>query len=178
MKTTDGEDPWASVSDPVPAVHSGSEAAPVEAASGEAASDDEATAGAAPGDRLPATDPGDRGPDDEPPYDDDRHDRPDPAERPADEARRLAEVVAGQLDEVRHRVVEPLLRKHPDVAAHLGAAGQELMAAYRALVADKERRWASRSAPAERVDLDDDHHHDRGDDHDDPGTRDDAPPRG
>ncbi|NUU26216.1 MAG: DUF5304 family protein, partial [Streptomycetaceae bacterium] len=97
----------------------------------------------------------------------------DPAERLAEEARRLAEAVAGQLGEVRHRVVEPLLRKHPDVAAHLGTAGYELMAAYRALVADKERRWASRAAPAERVDLDDDHH-DRGEDDDHAPTRDDG----
>ncbi|MCF2531243.1 DUF5304 family protein [Yinghuangia soli] len=81
-------------------------------------------------------------------------DRREPGERLAEEARKLAEAVVGQLGEVRQRVVEPLLRKHPEAAAHLGAAGFELMAAYRSFVADKERRWASRAAPAQRVDLD------------------------
>ncbi|NUP34446.1 MAG: DUF5304 family protein [Streptomycetaceae bacterium] len=73
----------------------------------------------------------------------------------AEEARRLAEAVAGKLGGVRQRVVDPLLERHPEAAAHLSAAGSELLAAYRAFVTDKERRWASRPAPTQRVDLDD-----------------------
>lgn len=82
-------------------------------------------------------------------------DRSDSAERLAEEARRLAEAVAGKLGDVRQRVVDPLLERHPEAAAHLSAAGSELLAAYRAFVAGKERRWASRPAPTQRVDLDD-----------------------
>lgn len=84
-----------------------------------------------------------------------RSDRSDSAERLAEEARRLAEAVAGKLGEVRQRVVDPLLERHPEAAAHLSAAGSELLSAYRAFVTDKERRWASRPAPTQRVDLDD-----------------------
>ncbi|UGQ09997.1 DUF5304 domain-containing protein [Yinghuangia sp. ASG 101] len=139
-KTTDGsDDPWADVVDPV---------------SGDTERGDPDDTGAHPpgggGDTGAAPgDPADPGP-------------ASPADRLADEARRLAEVLVEQLgdvrDEVHGKVVEPLLRRHPDVAAHLGAAGSELLSAYRAFVAARERRWASRSAPTERValDLDDD----------------------
>lgn len=93
--------------------------------------------------------------------------RHDSSARLAEEARKLAGVVVGHLGdvrgEVREKVVEPLMRKHPEVAAHLGAAGYELKSAYRAFLADRERRWASRAAPAQRVALDRD---------DEPGTRD------
>lgn len=78
-----------------------------------------------------------------------------PGARLAEEARRLAESLAAQAGLVREQVVEPLLRKHPEVAAHLTAAGSELVSAYRAFVADRERRWAARPAPTERITLDD-----------------------
>lgn len=131
MKTTDGpDDAWAGVADPVP--------------------------GARPG---PGGDGPDGGRDDNPGgVRDDESVPPEPADRLAEEARKLAEAVAAQLggvrEEVREKVVDPLIRRHPEAAAHLGAAGAELLAAYRSFVADKERRWASRAAPAQRVDID------------------------
>jgi len=54
-------------------------------------------------------------------------------------------------------VVDPrerLPRRHPEVAAHLAAAGAELANAYRAFVGDRERRWAARPTGTERIDLD------------------------
>ncbi|MYW02623.1 hypothetical protein GT354_30995 [Streptomyces sp. SID3343] len=71
--------------------------------------------------------------------------------RLAEEARRLAESLVGQAESVREQVV----RRHPDVAAHLAAAGAELASAYRAFVGDRERRWAARPAAKERIRLDD-----------------------
>ncbi|MDI2126123.1 DUF5304 family protein [Yinghuangia seranimata] len=128
MKTTDGaDDAWAAVADPLPGAREDADGPRGER-----------------GERAGAEPPPSDGP------------RPDPADRLAEEARKLAEALAGQAAVLRGRVVEPLVRKHPEAAAHLGAAGYELKAAYRAFVADKERRWASRAARAERVDLDDD----------------------
>lgn len=153
-KTTDGsDDPWADVVDPVsggaghgepddagahaPAEHGGDTDSDTET---DTEAGTEADADAASGE---SADPG-------PPA--------SPADRLAEEARRLAEALVEQFgdvrDEVHGKVVEPLLRRHPDVAAHLGAAGSELLSAYRAFVAARERRWASRSAPTERVALD------------------------
>ncbi|HSA50842.1 MAG TPA: DUF5304 family protein [Yinghuangia sp.] len=149
-KTTDGsDDPWAGAVDPVSGPY--------------------ADGGGGPGPGSPA--------DEEKPHDDGDGENPadapadsapaSPADRLAEEARRLAEVLAEQFDDVRHevrdKVVEPLMRRHPDVAAHLGAAGTELLSAYRAFVSARERRWASRSAPAERVALDHDDEPDEAD---------------
>ena len=48
-----------------------------------------------------------------------------------------------------------LREKHPEVYGHLSAAGGELLAAYRAVVAGHERRWSSRDdARSEHIDLD------------------------
>ncbi|MFI1381267.1 DUF5304 family protein [Embleya sp. NPDC020886] len=74
-----------------------------------------------------------------------------PAARLAEEARRLAETLVEQADAVREQVV----RRHPEVAAHLAAAGAELASAYRAFVGDRERRWAAKPAETERIRLDD-----------------------
>lgn len=74
-----------------------------------------------------------------------------PAARLAEEARRLAETLVEQAGAVREQVV----RRHPEVAAHLAAAGSELASAYRAFVGDRERRWAARPAETERIRLDD-----------------------
>jgi hypothetical protein len=72
--------------------------------------------------------------------------------RLAEEARRLAESLVGQAEAVREQVA----RRHPEVAAHLAAAGTELASAYRAFVGDRERRWAARPAEKERIRLDED----------------------
>ncbi|MGW0664915.1 DUF5304 family protein [Streptodolium elevatio] len=143
MKSTDGsDDPWAGVADPVPGARSGR--------AGDGPDDRQDDGGDASRDDGRADGPGGG-------YDGGRP-RPESADRLAEEARRLAEAVAAQLggvrEEVREKVVEPLIRRHPEAAAHLGAAGAELLAAYRSFVADKERRWASRAAPAQRVDID------------------------
>ncbi|MFI6580631.1 DUF5304 family protein [Embleya sp. NPDC050493] len=74
-----------------------------------------------------------------------------PAARLAEEARRLAETLVEQAGAVREQVV----RRHPEVAAHLAAAGAELASAYRAFVGDRERRWAAKPAETERIRLDD-----------------------
>ncbi|MGW9213784.1 DUF5304 family protein [Embleya sp. NPDC055664] len=75
-----------------------------------------------------------------------------PAARLAEEARRLAETLVEQAGAVR----EQMARRHPEVAAHLAAAGTELASAYRAFVGDRERRWAAKPAESERIRLDDD----------------------
>lgn len=167
-KTTDGsDDPWADVVDPVPA--SGDRGVTAPRPSDE---DDPDTAHGGPDDAgVETVGDGDT---------DTAHDIPadhrpaSPADRLADEARKLAEVLVEQLgdvrDEVHDKVVGPLLRRHPDVAAHLGAAGSELMSAYRAFVAARERRWASRSAPTERVALDLDDEADEPNEPDEPDT--------
>lgn len=154
-KTTDGsDDPWADVVDPV----SGSLSGGGGASAPRPPAEEEPDAPAEDGDADTAS--ADAGP-------------ASPADRLAEEARRLAEVLVEQLgdvrDEVQGKVVEPLLRRHPDVAAHLGAAGSELLSAYRAFIAARERRWASRSAPTERVALDLD---DESDEPDEPTARD------
>lgn len=73
-----------------------------------------------------------------------------PAARLAEEARRLAESLIDQAGAVR----EQMTRRHPEVAAHLAAAGTELANAYRAFVSERERRWAARPTGTERIDLD------------------------
>ena len=52
----------------------------------------------------------------------------------ADEGRKLWEAV-------ETRIVAPAIRSYPEMAGHLGAAGRELMAAYRAVVRGQERVW-------------------------------------
>ncbi|GAA4954747.1 hypothetical protein GCM10023205_15680 [Yinghuangia aomiensis] len=161
-----GADVWADVADAVadPLGPQAGGPAPGDAADGgdagvkapgaagerdEAAAGDDSGGGAAPGPDADAAGESDRS------DQSDHADRADSAERLAEEARRFAEAVAGKLGGVRQRVVDPLLERHPEAAAHLSAAGSELLAAYRAFVTDKERRWASRPAPTQRVDLDD-----------------------
>lgn len=41
---------------------------------------------------------------------------------------------------------EPVVERHPEVFDHLAAAGSELLAAYRAAVADHERLWTAGAA--------------------------------
>lgn len=52
----------------------------------------------------------------------------------ADEGRRL-------LAAVETRFVVPLVESYPDVARHLGSAGREFAAAYRAVVHGQEKEW-------------------------------------
>ncbi|MDQ1011295.1 hypothetical protein QFZ82_005780 [Streptomyces sp. V4I23] len=64
--------------------------------------------------------------------------------------------------------VEPVIERNPQVFDHLAAAGGELLAAYRSVVENQERRWTQRShtakdtddprddgpGPSEHIDLD------------------------
>jgi len=52
----------------------------------------------------------------------------------AEEGRKLWEAV-------ETRVVAPMIRSYPDVARHLGAAGREVVAAYRSALRDQEQVW-------------------------------------
>jgi hypothetical protein len=55
-------------------------------------------------------------------------------------------------------VVEPIRDRNPEVFEHLAAAGSELLAAYRSVVAGQEHRWTSGggsdSVPTDHIDLD------------------------
>ncbi len=155
-----GDDAWAEVTDPVPgaAASEDSAEAPRDAAAADGPRvadapkpEDTAGAGAGRGDpwarlgeearRLAESLTGQDGDGTGPP----------PSARFAEEAPRLAESLAGQAEAVREQVA----RRHPEVAAHLAAAGAELASAYRAFVGDRERRWAARPAEKERIRLDD-----------------------
>ncbi|MCC9308757.1 DUF5304 domain-containing protein [Kitasatospora sp. RB6PN24] len=75
-----------------------------------------------------------------------------PVDNPlVDEVRKLVSAVGGQAQQVLGRFRDD----NPEVYQHLATAGNELLAAYRAVLAGQERRW---SAPApsdsERIDLD------------------------
>ncbi|MDH6575110.1 DUF5304 family protein [Kitasatospora sp. MAP5-34] len=68
-----------------------------------------------------------------------------------EEVRRLAVAVGEKAQEVGGRLRE----QNPEVYGHLAAAGGELLAAYRAVVAGQERRWAAPGhADGEHIDLD------------------------
>ncbi len=68
-----------------------------------------------------------------------------------DEVRRFAVAVGEKAQEFGGRLRE----QNPEVYGHLAAAGGELLAAYRAVVAGQERRWAAPGhADGERIDLD------------------------
>ncbi|GAA2157260.1 hypothetical protein GCM10009760_59210 [Kitasatospora kazusensis] len=68
-----------------------------------------------------------------------------------EEVRRFAAVVGEKAQELGGRLRE----QNPEVYGHLAAAGGELLAAYRAVVAGQERRWAAPGhADGERIDLD------------------------
>lgn len=90
-----------------------------------------------------------------------------------EELRRLAEAVAERVGVLRSpaaqlaaqgmisqfkAVVEPIKDRNPEVFEHLAAAGSELLAAYRSVIAGQEHRWTSGggsdSAASERIDLD------------------------
>ncbi len=92
----------------------------------------------------------------------------------ADELRRLAEAVADKVAELRSPAAElaaqtvisqvraavgPIRERNPDVFEHLAAAGSELLAAYRAVVAGQESRWTQagnkdQRSGSEHIDLD------------------------
>ncbi|GAB2708344.1 DUF5304 family protein [Kitasatospora kifunensis] len=76
----------------------------------------------------------------------------DPVDNPlVDEVRKLAAAVGEQAERVFGRVKAD----NPEVFEHLAAAGNELLAAYRAAVAGHERRWSAPDpADTERIDLD------------------------
>jgi Family of unknown function (DUF5304) len=61
----------------------------------------------------------------------------------ADEGRKLWEAV-------ETRIVAPAIRSYPEMAEHLGAAGRELMAAYRAVVRGQERVWREQDPDSRR----------------------------
>ncbi|MBB1255280.1 DUF5304 family protein [Streptomyces alkaliterrae] len=74
--------------------------------------------------------------------------------------RRLAETARNAFDDVADR--------SPEVVSHLSAAGAELLAAYRAAVAEQERRWTRRDEPCVRVTRDDEEPQAGGDEGDEP----------
>lgn len=87
-----------------------------------------------------------------------------------DELRKLAESVAGRVQELRNPVLglpaQLLLSqaksafgqardRNPALFDHLAAAGSELLAAYRSAVNEQERRWTQgESSSTEHIDLD------------------------
>ncbi|GAA2599985.1 hypothetical protein GCM10009863_11680 [Streptomyces axinellae] len=76
-----------------------------------------------------------------------------------------AQGVARQLFAQAKATIEPVVERNPQLFDHLAAAGGELLAAYRSVVQESERRWsepkdANAAPPAagtERIDLDDRH---------------------
>jgi hypothetical protein len=75
-----------------------------------------------------------------------------PVDNPVvDEVRKLVSAVGDQAQQALGRLRED----NPEVFRHLAAAGNELLAAYRAVIAGQERRWsAPPQADSERIDLD------------------------
>jgi hypothetical protein len=85
-----------------------------------------------------------------------------------DEVRRLAATIGDRLQKAQRttdalatgatgleQLTAPLREKHPEVYRHLAAAGNELLAAYRAAVSGQERRWTGGKPPSsEHIDLD------------------------
>ncbi|NGO68120.1 DUF5304 domain-containing protein [Streptomyces boncukensis] len=72
-----------------------------------------------------------------------------------------AQGVAQQFIEQARAAVEPVVARNPQIFDHLAAAGNELLAAYRAAVQDSERRWTVErdddgpEAELDRIELDD-----------------------
>jgi hypothetical protein len=77
----------------------------------------------------------------------------EPVDNPlVDEVRKLATA----LGEQAQQVLGGLKAENPEVFEHLKAAGNELLAAYRAAVSGHERRWSAPDpAESEPIDLDD-----------------------
>jgi len=85
-----------------------------------------------------------------------------------DEVRKIATTIGDRLQQAQRasdaltgsatgleQLTAPLREKHPEVYRHLAAAGNELLAAYRAAVSGQERRWTGGKPPSsERIDLD------------------------
>ncbi|MFJ2743954.1 DUF5304 domain-containing protein [Streptomyces sp. NPDC087440] len=59
-----------------------------------------------------------------------------------------AQSVASQFVQQAKAVVEPVVERNPQVFDHLAAAGNELLAAYRSVVAGHEQRWTQNAADA------------------------------
>lgn len=67
-----------------------------------------------------------------------------------------AQGMAKQFVQQAKAVVEPVVERNPQVFDHLAAAGNELLAAYRSVVAGHEQRWTQDSAdPAKSADRTD-----------------------
>jgi hypothetical protein len=83
-----------------------------------------------------------------------------PVDNPVvDEVRKLVSAVGDQAQQVLGRFRDD----NPEAFQHLAAAGNELLAAYRAVLAGQERRWsAPRPADSERIDLDTEPHGEAG----------------
>lgn len=98
-----------------------------------------------------------------------RYGEPQPGSA-AEELRKLADAVADKLSSLQapmagtpagmavqqliaqaKAVVEPVVERNPDVFGHLAAAGNELLAAYRAAVEGQERRWTGPEAEIPRL---------------------------
>jgi hypothetical protein len=70
------------------------------------------------------------------------------------QAQRASEAIATGL-QGWEQVTAPLRENHPEVYRHLAAAGNELLAAYRAAVSGQERRWTGgKPSSSEHIDLD------------------------
>ncbi|MGP3988532.1 DUF5304 family protein [Streptomyces sp. 3N207] len=66
-----------------------------------------------------------------------------------------AQGVAQQLFKQARATIEPVVERNPQLFDHLAAAGGELLAAYRSVVHEAERRWSEPpgAADAERIDV-------------------------
>ncbi|MEU2725803.1 DUF5304 family protein [Streptomyces smyrnaeus] len=66
-----------------------------------------------------------------------------------------AQGVAQQLFKQAKATIEPVVERNPQLFDHLAAAGGELLAAYRSMVHESERRWSEPSGAedAERIDV-------------------------
>jgi hypothetical protein len=75
-------------------------------------------------------------------------------------ARLAAQSAFQQLVQRAKEAVEPVVERNPEVFDHLAAAGNEILAAYRSALENRERRWSqeghgSAEGPgSERIDLD------------------------
>ncbi|CAM5387134.1 hypothetical protein GCM10010329_13070 [Streptomyces spiroverticillatus] len=62
-----------------------------------------------------------------------------------------AQSVANQFVQQAKAVVEPVVERNPQVFDHLAAAGNELLAAYRSVVAGHEQRWTQNASDAAKT---------------------------
>ncbi|WP_323188010.1 DUF5304 domain-containing protein [Streptomyces sp. NBC_00237] len=63
-------------------------------------------------------------------------------------AQGAAQQIASQFVQQAKAVVEPVVERNPQVFDHLAAAGNELLAAYRSVVAGHEQRWTQNASDA------------------------------